>query len=99
MCADDQAMISALRQRALALSLRYNFVTELTSLIVVQENPLPNENGNFTLGQNLDSSFPEQDGGINVLNSGALDSGYNSANLSFKLLSAMMLPLSVILWY
>ena len=33
----DEAVISANREKALELSLRYNFVTELTSLIVVEE--------------------------------------------------------------
>ena len=39
---------SALKARALTLSLRYNFVTELTSLIVVQEDSATNES--FALG-------------------------------------------------
>ena len=43
---DDESAASTLRERALALALRYNFVTELTSLIVVQEN----SRSNFTLG-------------------------------------------------
>lgn len=51
-CAEDEATVSSLKQQALSMSLRYNFVTELTSLIVVQEDQLNrNSSGNFTPGE------------------------------------------------
>ena len=61
LCSDDELEVSTLRERALSLSLRYNFVTELTSLIVVQET----NSGNFTLEGdliNLDSTIPLSSG-------------------------------------
>jgi hypothetical protein len=62
---EDEATVSALRQRALSLALRYNFVTELTSLIVVQETPSDDfSTGNFTLGEDtggVDSAEDESD--------------------------------------
>ena len=42
---DTDGEKEAIEAKALSLALKYNFVTELTSLIVVQEN----SDGNFTL--------------------------------------------------
>ena len=46
--AEDEDMVAALNAEALRMSLQYNFVTELTSLIVVQEGMGAD---NFTIGE------------------------------------------------
>ena len=61
--------MAALRQRVLNISLQYNFVTELTSLIVVEEGQMSR---NFTTGEGTGvRGDSEDDGGAG----GAGDSG------------------------
>ncbi len=51
---------AGIEEKALALALRYNFVTELTSLIVVQDDGT----GNFTQGQQQNNGLSEEDAAL-----------------------------------
>ena len=70
----DERESAAIKQKAIEQALRYNFVTELTSLIVVEE-----EVGNFTSGDggNFTSS---EDGGLVTAEDGFLNFGMLATN-------------------
>ena len=49
--ASNETQRAEIEAKALALALQYNFVTKLTSLIVVVDEPAVNNTGNFSLGE------------------------------------------------
>lgn len=58
---DDASAASAMRNRSLALALRYNFVTELTSLIVVEESMLDADDNSTDVNANPTSNSPREE--------------------------------------
>ena len=88
---DDEDAASVLRERALSLSLQYNFVTELTSLIVVEEGA-----GNFTLdGDSANEGSDYEDDFFGPDINSAADGGgtFNSSQLAPQLLLGHLMVL------
>ncbi len=65
-CAENAAESARLNASALGMALRYNFVTPLTSLIVVQTSNLTSEDNSTTTDDNGDDGGPDEENALDA---------------------------------